>query len=319
MRQMQDDKDNILVWLPSPMGDAILCTPALRAIRRRFKSSVITFLGNGVTRSVLTPCDLADAWIEPAGNPFSTARRLKALDFSHAILFKNSFAAALAVFLARIPNRIGYARDRRGLLLTEKLYPPRLPSGRFEPRPMLDYYLDIAGRLGADTTDRRLELSIHPDDASSIRGQFPELAASKGPTVILVPGGAFGPSKCWPSANFAKTADRLIDNYGATIVISVAPNPLEKQIASKICSLSNHMLISLAEQPVSLGELKALFYAADLVITNDTGPRHFAIALGRKLVTLFGPNDPAWTETDCTVHEAKMQQTSTPVHGVYNG
>ena len=53
----------------------------------------------------------------------------------------------------------------------------------------------------------------------------------------------------------------------------------------------------MAENPLTIGELKALFSIADLVITNDTGPRHIAIALRRNVITLFGPNDPAWTET----------------------
>ncbi|GAI94182.1 unnamed protein product, partial [marine sediment metagenome] len=69
------------------------------------------------------------------------------------------------------------------------------------------------------------------------------------------------------------------------------------RVGEKICRLSKHKLVNLGEKPLTLGRLKALFAMADLVITNDTGPRHIAIALRRKVVTLFGPNDPAWTET----------------------
>jgi len=71
------------------------------------------------------------------------------------------------------------------------------------------------------------------------------------------------------------------------------------QIAKQICRSSNHKLINLAETPITPGQLKSLFSIADLVITNDTGPRHIAIALQRKIITLFGPNDPAWTDTGC--------------------
>ena len=306
---MQDDKFDILVWLPSPMGDAILSTPALRAIRRRFGSSRITFLANQVVRSVLTPCDFNDAWIEPARNPFAIAAQLKPHKFTHAILFKNSFAAALTVFLARIPHRVGYDREMRGPLLAEKLYPPRLPNGKFKPASMLDYYLAIAARLGAETTDRRLELQIDTKDEQTLLAKLPQLADSESPIAVLVPGGAFGPSKCWPSEYFAQTADWLVENYKAAVVISVAPDPLEKQAAAEIAAAAGlslrakrsnlkDKLINLAEHPLSLGELKALYSAAEIVITNDTGPRHIAIALNRKLITLFGPNDPAWTETD---------------------
>ncbi len=295
---MQNADYNILVWLPSPMGDAILCTPALRAIRNRFSSSRITFLADPAVRSVLSPCSFNNAWLQPQRNPFALAARLKAHKFTHAILLKNSFAAALAVSIARIPNRIGYAREMRGPLLTDRLYPPRLPNGKFKPLSMLDYYLAIAERLGADTTNRSLELQIDKNDSQNLHAGFPELVKHNRPIVVLVPGGAFGPSKCWPSENFAKTADWLVEKYNATVVISVAPNPPEKKIAAEICALSSRKPLNLAEHPLNLGGLKALFSLADLVITNDTGPRHIAIAFKRNLITLFGPNDPAWTDTD---------------------
>lgn len=291
---------NILVWLPSPIGDAILSTPALRAIRRRFESSRIWFLANPVVRETLSPGAFNDEWIDHTDeNPVVVAARLRQHKFEHVILFKNSFASALAVFLAGIPARIGYARERRGFLLTEKLQPQKMPGGKFKPLSMIDYYLDIASRLGAETADRNLELSVDPQANDRLRSKLPELADAKGPIVVIVPGGAFGPSKCWPDARFAQTADWLVANYNATIAVSVAPAQAERQIAQNICDSSEHTLINLADRPLSLNELKALFSIADLVITNDTGPRHIAIALGRKVVTLFGPNDPAWTDTGC--------------------
>ncbi len=291
---------NILVWLPSPMGDAILCTPALRAIRRHFKSAKISFLANAVDREILSPCPFNNIWLEQKHrNPLAIAKMLRGYKFTHSILFKNSFASALAVFLAAIPLRIGYAREGRSALLTDRLYPPKLPNGRFKPISMIDYYLAIASWLGADTTDRSLELTVDPQKQQSLRRKLPELANHKGPIVVLVPGGAFGPSKCWPAERFAQTADWLAATYGATVVVSVSSDVAEKKIAGQICASSKHRIINLAEKPVTVGELKALFALADLVITNDTGPRHIAIALGRKVIALFGPNDPAWTQTGC--------------------
>jgi heptosyltransferase-2 len=295
---MRDTKGNILVYLPSPMGDGILCTPALGAIRRHFKSSQISFFANPVIREILSPNNFNDSWLDQEqSNPLATALLLKSKKFTHAILFKNSFASALAIFLAGIPSRIGYAREGRGFLLTDKLYPPRLPSGKFKPRSMIDYYLQIASHLGADTGNRTLELLTEPKCLEKLKAKLPEIFDLHRPIVILVPGGAFGLSKCWLSERFAQTADRLIANYNAAVVISVSPASAECQIAEDICRASKNKLINLARIPLSLGELKSLFSVAELVITNDTGPRHIAIALKRKLITLFGPNDPAWTET----------------------
>ncbi len=295
---MQDAKYEILVWLPSPMGDAVLCTPALRAIRRHFKSSRISFFANEVVYKTLSPSRFNDIWIPQQGkNIFKTVKTFKEHKFTHAILFKNSFSSAMAVYMAGIPTRIGYAREGRGFLLTDKLYPPKLSAARFKPSSMVDYYLAISSMLGANTVSSSLELLVDPQEDRKFRAKFPEIADPKGPVVVIVPGGAFGRSKYWLSDRFAQTADWLISNYNATVVVSVSPNPVEKQIAGEICGLSKFKLISLAERPVSLGELKSLFSIADLVISNDTGPRHIAIALQRKVISLFGPNDPAWTET----------------------
>jgi len=297
---MQDTRCEILVWLPSPMGDAVLCTPALRAIRQHFKSSKISFFAKPTVREVLSPSSFNDSWLEQQSrNPFAIAKKLKEHKFTHAILFKNSFASGLAVSLARIPSRIGYAREGRGFLLTDKLYPPKLPGGEFNPLSMIDYYLAIASWLGADTVDRSLELLLDPQDQEKLKAKLPQVAKSERPVIVIVPGGAFGPSKCWRSERFAQTADWLITNYNATVVVSVASNPVERQIAGEICNSSKHKLINLAESPITLGELKSLFSIADLVISNDTGPRHIAIALGRKIISLFGPNNPAWTDTGC--------------------
>lgn len=295
---MRSNDHRIVVYLPSPLGDAVLCTPALRAIRGHFAKTPITFLARPAIRAVLSPSPFNDAWIElSGGNPLVTARRLSQYGFTEAILLKNSFGSAFMTFLARVPRRIGYARDGRGWLLTERLRPARASDGGYRPLSMVDYYLAIASRLGADTSRRDPELHVDPRDIETTRVQLPEVFESNGPVVILVPGGAFGPSKCWPGERFAETADRLIETCGATVVLSVAANTFERQIAGRIACAARHPLINLGDRPVSIGQLKALFSRADLVIANDTGPRHIAIALRRKVITLFGPNDPAWTDT----------------------
>ncbi len=298
--EMQDKRFEILVWLPSPVGDAVLCTPALRVIRQHFKTSQITFFANPVVREVLSPSRFNDVWLQQeSNNPFAIANILRPHKFTHAILFKNSFASALAVFLAGIPSRIGYSRQGRAVMITHKLHPPKISAGKFRPFPMIDYYLEIASSLGADTPERNLELSVDPREKQNLQSRLPELFDSTGPIIVLVPGGAFGPSKCWPGDRFAQTADWLISTYNATVVVSVSQAPLEMKVAKEICQLAGRRLINLAETPITLGQLKSLFSIADLVITNDTGPRHIAIALRRKLITLFGPNDPAWTDTGC--------------------
>jgi len=290
--------EKILVWLPSPLGDAISCTPALRAIRSRFKSSQIYFLAEKTLRDILSPNDFNDEWIDTSeGNIFTLAFRLRRYNLSAVILFKNSFGSALTASMAGIEKRIGYARDGRSSLLTERINPQKNTDGSFKPVTMIDYYLTIAEHLGCDTDNRQTELLIDQTHRQGLSCKLPELFSDKSPLVVLVPGGAFGPSKCWPGERFAETADRLIDDYGAKVFVSVAPNDAERQIAERICQQARHKLYTLTQTALTMGELKSLFSQADLVITNDTGPRHIAIALGRKVITIFGPNNPQWTQT----------------------
>ena len=280
------------------MGDAVLCTPALRALRTCLHSCNIYFFADNIIRSALSPCDFNDHWLEQTGeNPFTVAGLFRKYKFKQAILFKNSFASALTVWLAQIPMRTGYARQGRGFLLTERLHPPRLSSGNYKPASMIDYYLAIAGWLGAETSNRTLELKIDPQNTQQLHDKIPAVANPTRPVVVLVPGGAFGPSKCWPTEKFGQIADLLCENYNATVIVSVSPHPAEQKIAEQICESAKHELINLGRVGLNISQLKSLISIADLMICNDTGPRHIAIALRRKIITLFGPNDPAWTQT----------------------
>lgn len=286
----------ILIWLPSPIGDAVLSTPALRAIRQKYKDDEITFLANATVKAILSDSGFNDHWQNTNGKTLRLASALRKAGFTDAVLLKNSFGSALTVFLAGIKNRTGYARDKRSPLLTNKIATLKNPDGTIKPYPMVDYYLKIAESLGCKTNDTNLELSINDEDQKNIPPQIREKLNTENPIVILVPGGAFGPSKCWPADRYAWVAKLLKQKYNAEVLVSVAPNEPELEIAETICSVAAKS-VNLAEYKLSLGQLKAIFSKSDLVITNDTGPRHIAIALKRKLITLFGPNDPAWTQT----------------------
>jgi heptosyltransferase-2 len=292
------NREKILAWLPSPVGDAVLCTPALRALRKRFEGEQIFFLAGKTVRQLLSPNNFDNAWVDTSGAGLtSLIRRLKGHEFSRAVLFKNSFGSAITTFLSGVPERIGYARDGRSLLLTQRIPPPKSPDGRFKPVSMIDYYLTIVAKLGCTTTDRLTELSVGEQDRENLSAKLAGVLSRPSPMVVLVPGGAFGPSKWWPVERFAATADWLIAKYDAAVVLCVAPNKMEAQIAEQICRLTERKVHSLAETPLAMGELKVLLAESDLVITNDTGPRHIAIALGKKVITLFGPNNPEWTQT----------------------
>lgn len=280
------------------MGDAILSTPALGAICRHFNDCDIHFLCSSIVRDTLSPNDFGNEWIETDGIGWAgLVCKLAGYKFSRAILMKNSFGAAFTVFCAGIKKRIGYARDGRSVLLTNKLLPAKNDDGSYKPVPMIDYYLELAKAAGCSNGASGIELSSSTGDIEVVAGKIGAVFSTEAPVVIFVPGGAFGASKCWPAEKFAKTADILTKKYNAMIIVSVSQNEEEKRIAENIRRLAENEIYDLGKTPLTIGRLKTLFGRADLVISNDTGPRHIAIGLKRNIITLFGPNDPAWTET----------------------
>src|SRR5262249_27118580 len=120
--------------------------------------------------------------------------------------------------------------------------------------------------------------------------------ADRPEVVCLNPGAAFGSAKYWAAENFAQLARHLVDRRGSGVLVLCGPG--ERDLGRRIARLSARPnVVSLADQPLALGLTKAWVRRADLLVTTDSGPRHFAAAFGRPVVTLFGPTHIAWTET----------------------
>ncbi|MBN1436920.1 MAG: lipopolysaccharide heptosyltransferase II [Sedimentisphaerales bacterium] len=302
---------NILVILPSPMGDAILATAALKRLRSALPQAKITFLASNAVADVLADSGLADETMRcdiKAQSPWKTAQNLKPHKFDAALVLPNSFRSAFLLRLAKIKNTIGYARDGRGWFLSHPVTPLTL-GGRFAVLSMLDYYGYLVDQalehLGVNDgchywdQSAALHLATAPQDREKIDSLLSDdRFAGPGPLVVLVPGGAFGGSKWWSAENFALLADRLVEQLNCRVFISCAPNNSELAIAQRIMAQSNKPVVNLLDEHLSLGSLKELIRRADLMVANDTGPCHIAAAFNIPLVTLFGPTDPRWTATD---------------------
>jgi heptosyltransferase-2 len=127
------------------------------------------------------------------------------------------------------------------------------------------------------------------------------------PLILLNPGAQYGAAKCWLPEYFAQLADRFIEELGATVLISSAPK--ERPIVEAINRHMTHAAIDLARSGCTLGALKEIVRRCDLMVTNDTGPRHIAAAFDVPVVTIFGPTHPEWTE----IFFEKERKISVPV------
>lgn len=314
--------NRVLLVLPSWVGDAVMATPALVRIREAMPGSYIGAmvrpgidrllegLATGSGQTVIDEFHVA----RPSGvmGPKHAAAKLRPRRYARALLFTGSFSTALTIRVAGIPERIGYDRDGRGFLLTKKLGPPRSASGGWAIVPAVSYYWHAASALidpaaptalpapRLDDPRRvatglpacaRMRLSISDRDraeADAVRGS----AGFSGPTAILNPGGN-NPAKRWPAERFAALADHLAGVHGLTVLLN--GSPAERDLCAQIAGAARSDCVILPDHGHTLGSLKALVAEASFMVTNDTGPRHIAAAMGTRLVTLFGPTDPRWT------------------------
>ncbi|MFN4243804.1 MAG: lipopolysaccharide heptosyltransferase II [Tepidisphaerales bacterium] len=316
----------LLIVQPSWVGDAVMATPTLRALRQLYPDAHISYLLRRYVKPIYTGMPWADRLISyrtgrsrgRAGKGlFDLALRLRRAKFDMAVLLPNSFKTALLCATAGIPRIVGYERDGRGFLLTDKLVPLK-EDGRFVPNPIVKYYLGLASYLGSDSRDLSLELFVTPSerrDAEDLlqRAGLPRDlcrpgSRGDGPLVILNPGAQYGDAKCWPPRRFAAVGDQLVRQRRATVLLSGAPR--ERRILDEVLAAAETPFIDLTRLGLTLGALKEIVRRCDLMITNDTGPRHIAAAFGTPVITIFGPTHPEWTE----IYFALERKVSVPVY-----
>jgi heptosyltransferase-2 len=295
----------LLVVMPSWVGDVVMATPTLRRLRDRFKGSFIGGLVRpGMDQLLAGTTFFDELHVERASGvmgPKFVAAKVRPRRYDTALLLTNSFSTALVVRLAGIPRRIGYDRDARGLLLTDRLEAPRRHEGGFAPVPAVNYYMNLAERFllgtpGGATAPAMtpMELATTPEDerdAADLRARAG--VPSTAQTALLNPGGN-NPAKRWPPDRFAAVADHLVQRHNLTVLINGSPAEADL-VASIAAACRIAKPVQLPGLGITLGTLKALTRRSHLMVTNDTGPRHIAAAFGVPLVSLFGPTDPRWT------------------------
>ncbi len=301
--------------MPSWLGDAVMATPALRLVREAHRGALLGLLVRPGIDEVLAGLDLFDEVHadRPVGmmGPKRVAARVRARRYDGALLLTNSFSSALVTRLAGIPRRVGYDRDSRGLLLTQRLRAPRRDGG-WAPVPAVVYYHHAARcfidpatpalapeRAGPDPyaftlpPGARLELAVTQPQARVTADLLARAGIEPGSRwAVLNPGGN-NPAKRWPIERFAAISDHLFQAHGCHVLVNGSPG--ETELIEALVVQARAPVVNLARLGVTIGSLKGIVRGAAILVTNDTGPRHFAGAFGVPLVTLFGPTDPRWT------------------------
>jgi heptosyltransferase II len=284
--------NNILIRGTNWVGDSILTTPAVRALRQLYPQSKITLLIKFNLRELWKDNpDINEILIHPDKLSFgafiSLVKQLRKKQFDLAVLFPNSFAAAITVFCAGIPNRVGYATEYRSFLLT-KAVPI---SDIILHTHQVNYYLNLVRQLGEINIPPELVLKVGKTEQDYADTLFTGFNIPAGNLTIGINSGAtFGSAKRWLVERYIDLGKRLIVEYSASLILFGSSQEVDyvNQIANKI-NVPNSVF-NLAGKN-NLAQLSAGIAKCNLFITNDTGPMHIAAALKVPTIAIFGSTD----------------------------
>ena len=293
--------ESVAIVLPNWIGDVVMATPALRAVRLEFPQAHIIGLMRPYVAEVLAGTSWLDETLlySPHGDPGLSRRRLvRELRGRHLdclISFPNSLSTGLIAWFSGARRRVGYARYGRRFLLTDAL-PPMREGRKLAPVSAVDNYLRLAARIGCQSLSQQMELAVTPRESSLAGAVWEKLGLAGAMRVVaLNAGGAYGAAKRWPVHHCATLAGRAAKRFDAKVLVLCGPK--ERNEAAEIAAnAGSPNVVSLADEDLSIGLSKGCIARSDLVITTDSGPRHIAAALGKPTISLFGPTDPRWAD-----------------------
>jgi heptosyltransferase-2 len=289
--------NRILIRSTNWVGDAILTTPALRAVRKNFPDAEISLLAKPWVEPVFyhnTSVDFLLRYDDKgrhSGWPGKVrlAKELRKGKYDLAILFQNAFEAALITFLAGIPNRLGFNTDGRHFLLT---HPVRLASG-FRQVHETAYYLGILEGAGFATDGRGLTLVVSEKERTWALETLREYVRNGSkPIVGVSPGATFGSAKRWSPERYASLCDRIYEFSQAHILIFGGSR--ERAIGNEMARLMKYPSTNFCGA-TDLRQAMALIERCQLFLTNDSGLMHVAAALNIPLIAVFGSTNPITT------------------------
>ena len=207
-------------------------------------------------------------------------QELQAEKFDLVIDMQGLFKSAVVAALTGCPNRIGYCEMREGSGLVSKAI-----CGSHSEDHVIERYLDVARYLGADIRNIDFPLPDLTKEEQSVRKKLAEKGIDEQQYIVFVPGARWE-TKEWPPKHYAELADRITED-GTYVVIAGGPDEKEKAALIEAAAETDR-IIDLTGQ-TSLKELAALIKGCKVFISGDTGPLHFAAALKKPLIAMYGP------------------------------
>jgi len=278
----------VLVVRTDRIGDLVLSTPAIRAVRATYPHGYLALMVQPATRPLVEDHPALDEVItlDKDGRHRSWAgmRRLSAelrvKRFDLALILHTTNRVAWLAWAAGIRYRVGYAR-RLGWLLTHR----RPYEKRLGERHELDYTLDLVRLAGIPAQDRTLEIAWQAAGQRAVTAWLDRVGVGAQDQLVLLHPGASCPSKRWPAERFAAVADQLATHRAVRVAVIVGPG--DERLAEAVQQRARTPIL-VPPKPFTLAELPWLMQRAACLISNDSGPVHVACAIGIPVVAIFG-------------------------------
>lgn len=297
--------EKFLIINPFGIGDVLFTTPVIRAIKEGIPNSFIGYWCNERVKSIIKddpninkifPISRGDIkkisdiskW-QGIIKSLGLYRQLRKEKFDVALDFSLDHRYGLISKAAGVKRRIGFNYKNRGIFLNHKIN----LSG-YQAKHAVEYYLELLKFLNIKAKDKNLYLCVNGKSRIKAKAIFKHAGITDSDLVIGVApgaGGSWGKDaglKHWPALRFAQVTQRLSAELGARII--VLGDETERPLADVIVNSSKNKPVDLAGK-TSLEEFAAIIENLNILVTNDGGPLHMAVALGVKTVSIFGPVD----------------------------
>ncbi len=302
-----EDPRTILVRGPNWTGDLVMATPGFRALRARFPAARIVLWARAGLEPLLEGAPWFDAvettrpgprglaaWPARAGRLWSEARALRRRHgpFELGLCLPDSWSSALQMRAAGVGRIVGYQRAGRGALLHQAVAPdPAWGRRRMVARER--FVLGLMEAVGCEARGTELELFTTEAEERAAESLLAEAGLAPGREyVALAPGASYGPSKWWPAESFGAVGDALAGAGYGVVVVGTAG---ERALADGVRRAMAEPVADLCGRS-GLGVLKAILRRASLLVCNDAGARHVAVAFGVPVVMILGPTSLAKTD-----------------------
>lgn len=295
------DCRNILVIRADNMGDLLMSTPAIRALKETFDAN-ITVLTSSMAAAIapLIP-EIRDViiynlpWVKNSGDIpsdtfFKTVTALEERNFDAAVIFtvysQNPLPAAMLAYLARIPRRLAYCRENPYQLLTDWI-PDKEPYTFIKHQVVRD--LDLVASVGAVTTKDSLSLSADDIAGNSVDHKLRNAGVDRQQPWLLMHAGVSEQKREYPAQLWIETGKRLISEFKVQLLLT--GTAAEKTLTDRLAAGIGNGAWSMAGE-FSLSEFILLNRQAPLVISVNTGTVHIAAATGTPVIVLYALTNP---------------------------